>query len=225
MERKAFVMMPLRQETTKIRGAIRSATNMAGFTAVFGDEINIAGKITDQIETEIRKADVCICVIANENPNVAWECGFASALRKPVILICSKKEELYFDVQKDRTILYDNTKTTLPLKKQLIKYLEKIQKINTIFFPELLIGTKGFEKIKLLTAAKNISDTPYGIFNLINIAQKRIFIAGQNLGFIMQNEINKGQFKSVIKDFLGKSPETFVEIMICDKATKHAIKT
>jgi hypothetical protein len=59
----------------------------------------------DQIETGVASSDICLADITRDNPNVWFELGYAIALAKPVVLICSENREppFPFDVQ-HRTI-------------------------------------------------------------------------------------------------------------------------
>lgn len=60
----------------------------------------------DDIEKEIRNSRICLADITNDNPNVWFELGFAIAVPKGVVLVCSaeRSSRFPFDVQ-HRTII------------------------------------------------------------------------------------------------------------------------
>jgi hypothetical protein len=59
----------------------------------------------DAIESGIREAAVCLADITTDNPNVWYELGYAFAVGKSVVMVCSKEREKYpFDIQ-HRTII------------------------------------------------------------------------------------------------------------------------
>lgn len=65
------------------------------------------GKIIDQIWRGIQSARVLVAELTGRNPNVLYELGLAHALRKPVVLVSSNKDDVPFDVQHVRVIYYD----------------------------------------------------------------------------------------------------------------------
>lgn len=65
------------------------------------------GKIIDQIWRGIQAARVLVAELTGRNPNVLYELGLAHALRKPVVLVSSNKDDVPFDVQHVRVIYYD----------------------------------------------------------------------------------------------------------------------
>ena len=83
---KIFVMMPFRQEFDAVRSSVRVAADRAKVECVLADEIVEAGPISDQIVAEIRRSWACIADVTGQNPNVAWEIGFAQALGKKLLL-------------------------------------------------------------------------------------------------------------------------------------------
>lgn len=66
----------------------------------------------EDIEAGIRRSDVCLAEITDDNPNVWFELGFAIAARKPVVLACAEGRQRFpFDVQ-HRTIIRYKTEST-----------------------------------------------------------------------------------------------------------------
>ena len=58
------------------------------------------------IEERIRNATICLADISTDNPNVWYELGYAFAVRRSVIMVCSKERggRFPFDIR-DRTII------------------------------------------------------------------------------------------------------------------------
>jgi hypothetical protein len=104
-----FVMMPFAEPLGGYYTAVyQPAIEKAKLKAVRADaEIYGTGKIIDQIWSGINGARVLVAELTGRNPNVLYELGLAHALRKPVVLISSNKEDVPFDVQHVRVIYYD----------------------------------------------------------------------------------------------------------------------
>lgn len=104
-----FVMMPFAEPLGGYYAAVyQPAIDKAKLKAVRADaEIFGTGKIIDQIWTGINSARVLVAELTGRNPNVLYELGLAHALRKPVVLVSSNKDDVPFDVQHVRVIYYD----------------------------------------------------------------------------------------------------------------------
>jgi len=91
--------------------------------AAIADRVNHngqVGNILSQIQTTIKKADVVIADLSESRPNVLHEIGYAEALGKIVIQICSTSiEKLPFNVRNNTTIKY-----SIGQAKKLSKNLE-----------------------------------------------------------------------------------------------------
>ena len=74
-----------------------------------GDDFFAANSVISDVWDAINHARVLIADCTNRNPNVFYELGIAHTLGKPVILIAQSKDDIPFDVQHIRTILYDFT--------------------------------------------------------------------------------------------------------------------
>jgi len=62
----------------------------------------------DDIESGIRRAQLCFAEITTDNPNVWFELGFAIAASRDVVLVCSEERKTHFpfDVQHRSIIKY-----------------------------------------------------------------------------------------------------------------------
>src|SRR5205085_9118547 len=70
-------------------------------------EIFATGKIMDQVWQGINAATVLVAELTTRNPNVFYELGLAHALKKPVVLVSAKEDDVPFDLQHIRVIYYD----------------------------------------------------------------------------------------------------------------------
>jgi hypothetical protein len=104
-----FVMQPFASPHGDYFATIyEPAIVKAGLKAVRADdEIFGTGKIIDQIWTGINSARVLVAEMTTRNANVFYELGLAHALRKPVILVSSNKQDVPFDIGHVRVIYYD----------------------------------------------------------------------------------------------------------------------
>jgi nucleoside 2-deoxyribosyltransferase len=88
----------------------KPAIEKAGLRPVRADaEIFATGKIMDQVWHGINAAKVLVAELTMRNPNVFYELGLAHALKKPVVLVSAKEEDVPFDLQHIRVIYYDVT--------------------------------------------------------------------------------------------------------------------
>ena len=134
-----FVISPIgdensvqRAHTDKVLHSIimpaMKALNMQAFRA---DQLDKPGKITDQMFTEIFKADLCIAVLTGHNPNVFYELAIAQSDKKPVIILISKTDELPFDIKDLRSIFYDIESNSFePVINRLVSYVNSFEKDN-----------------------------------------------------------------------------------------------
>jgi hypothetical protein len=104
-----FVMQPFAAPLGDYYEKIyKAAIEKAGLRAIRADaEIFATGKIMDQVWQGINAAKVLVAELTTRNPNVFYELGLAHALRKPVVLVSAREEDVPFDLQHIRVIYYD----------------------------------------------------------------------------------------------------------------------
>lgn len=86
----------------------KPAIEKAGLRPVRADaEIFATGKIMDQVWHGINTAKVLVAELTTRNPNVFYELGLAHAMKKPVVLVSAREEDVPFDLQHIRVIYYD----------------------------------------------------------------------------------------------------------------------
>ena len=104
-----FVMQPFAAPLGDYYEKIyKPAIEKAGLNPVRADaDIFGTGKIMDQVWSGINAAKVLVSELTSRNPNVFYELGLAHALRKPVVLVSAREEDVPFDLQHIRVIYYD----------------------------------------------------------------------------------------------------------------------
>lgn len=116
-------LMPFNHKYDKIYKAISNACVACGYKAIRSDDHFVSGDILKYTIELILKAQIVIAVIDGRNPNVFYELGIAHSLGKQV-LILSSFQDLPFDVQNNRMILYRNDKD---LETKLVDALTEIK--------------------------------------------------------------------------------------------------
>lgn len=120
----------------------------------------------DEIESGIRRSELCLAEITTDNPNVWFELGYAIGLRKEVVLVCSeeRKTKHPFDVQHRNIIRYktessqDFSKLRVDIKERIIAIQEKINAIDSTSEISLVAATEGLlphEMVALVAIMQN----------------------------------------------------------------------
>ncbi len=103
--------------------AMRSAAEQVGAVCDRVDRREFQGNVVDEIHRLIRKAVAVFVDLSESKPNVLYEAGYAHALKKPCIHICSTAvEKLPFDVAQWKTTKYhpgQTHKLTVELARRL----------------------------------------------------------------------------------------------------------
>lgn len=104
-----FVMQPFSAPLGDYYEKIfKPAIEKAGLNPIRADaEIFATGKIMDQVFQGIAAAKVLVAELTTRNPNVFYELGVAHALKKPVVLVSAREDDVPFDLQHIRVIYYD----------------------------------------------------------------------------------------------------------------------
>ena len=105
-----FVLMPFEEPfTSQYRKYIEKPLKKKGYNIKRADDIFRPNSIIDDIRELINGSDIIIAELTGKNPNVFYELGIAHQLKKYVILICQKKEDVPFDLNHIRIIFYEPT--------------------------------------------------------------------------------------------------------------------
>lgn len=103
-----FAAMPFRPEYDDVFFvAMAEAAKDVNAACKRVDHEDFAGDISQEIKHLIRLSKAVIADVSESRPNVLYEVGYAEALRKPVLQICSTPlDDLPFDIRQNNTIPY-----------------------------------------------------------------------------------------------------------------------
>ncbi|MDE0391711.1 MAG: hypothetical protein OXI57_06530 [Rhodospirillales bacterium] len=115
-ERVCFVIAPIGEpesETRKrsdqiLKHVISPAADTCGYSATRADQISEPGMITSQVIQHIVDDPLVIADLTERNPNVFYELAIRHAIRKPLVQLIKKGEQIPFDVAGTRTIHVDH---------------------------------------------------------------------------------------------------------------------
>jgi len=105
-----FVVMPFLDELRDVFDKpIKNVANELNLSVVRADDFFTTNSIISDIWDAINASKVVVADCTGRNPNVFYEIGIAHTLGKPVILIAQNTEDIPFDVQHVRAIIYEFT--------------------------------------------------------------------------------------------------------------------
>jgi hypothetical protein len=115
-EKECFIIAPIGEaesDTRKrsdqiLRHVITPALMECGYKATRADQISEPGMITSQVIQRIVDDPLVVADLTDRNPNVFYELAIRHAIRKPLVQIIKKGEQIPFDVAGTRTIHVDH---------------------------------------------------------------------------------------------------------------------
>lgn len=103
-----FVLMPFKEPfDTYYKSILRPAVIAANLDPLRGDSIFTPTPIMSDVWKMIQEAKVLVAELTEKNANVFYELGLAHAIGKPVVLITETMDDVPFDLQQLRVIVYD----------------------------------------------------------------------------------------------------------------------
>jgi hypothetical protein len=122
-----FVAMPFDEQYDDVFFvAVVPAAKDLNATCIRVDQEEFVGDIPSRIRKDIRRSSAVIVDLSGARPNVLYEAGFAHALGKPAVHICSTPiGQLPFDVSHNNTLVYSQGQT-YRLKDKLLRRLEAV---------------------------------------------------------------------------------------------------
>lgn len=116
-QKTCFVMMPISDVadyppghfTEVYEQLIAPAVASAGYNCELATSTASAHMIQLDVVTKVATADLCICDLSTNNPNVLFEYGIRQAFDKPTVLIKDDRTRRIFDLNGFRDIEYDHT--------------------------------------------------------------------------------------------------------------------
>ena len=115
-DKNCFVISPIGDEDSDTRKrsdqvlkhVITPAVTECGYNAVRADQISEPGMITSQVIQHIVDDSLVVADLTGRNPNVFYELAIRHAIRKPLVQLIKKGEQIPFDVAGTRTIHIDH---------------------------------------------------------------------------------------------------------------------
>ena len=115
-QKDCFVIAPIgdpESDTRKrsdqiLKHVICPALDKCGYKATRADQMSEPGMITSQVIQHIVDDQLVIADLTDRNPNVFYELAIRHAIRKPLVQLIQKGEQIPFDVAGTRTIHVDH---------------------------------------------------------------------------------------------------------------------
>jgi hypothetical protein len=143
------------------------------------------------IEAGIRDAEICLADITTDNPNVWFELGFALAIPREVVLVCSdeRKTKYPFDVQ-HRTII----KYATGAPQDFVELQGKITK-------RVLAVPKKNEEVERVTNISVVKDTEglnqHEVVALVTVMQNSFVSNDYVSGYIIRKDMRNAGFTDI----------------------------
>jgi len=166
--KRCFVMQPFDGDTfdKRYEDVFGPAITEAGLEPYRVDRDPSVSIPINEIEIGIRKSEICFAEITTDNPNVWFELGFAIAVPREVVLVCSeeRKSKFPFDVQHRNIIKYktaspqDFTELQGKITKRIHALLKKQEEIGKVTATSPIKDTEGLKQHEiaaLVTVVQN----------------------------------------------------------------------
>lgn len=157
-DKKCFIVSPIGAENSDIRNnadevmkfLLKPILDELGYEIIRADKITNSQNISKNIITNIVEADLIIADLSTHNPNVFYELAVSHTLAKPTIQIIKKGETIPFDINQQRTIVYELTLSGAEKAKETLKnFIKNLQENNEIENPVLdVIGLNKINDLK-----------------------------------------------------------------------------
>ena len=143
-----FVIMPFLKDLKPVYDDhIRNTVQKMNLTVARGDDFFTAKSVMSDIWNAINSCRIVIADCTGRNPNVFYEIGMAHTLGKSVILISQNKDDIPFDIQYIRYLIYEFTPRGMSeFEKSLTSTIES--ELRDEFSYEMLLGKMKASKNK-----------------------------------------------------------------------------
>jgi hypothetical protein len=110
LKAEVLTLMPFTEELKPVyEDHIKKVVKQLGLTVARADDFFAASAVISDIWNSIYAAKVIIADCTGRNPNVFYEIGIAHTLGKSVVLVARSAEDIPFDVQHLRALIYEYT--------------------------------------------------------------------------------------------------------------------
>ena len=143
------------------------------------------------IENEIKDAEICLADITTDNPNVWFELGYALAIPRDVVLVCSdeRKTRYPFDVQ-HRAILKYGTGAPQDFEELKGKITKRIQ--------ATLKKNEEIGRVATLPAVKDTEGlNQHELFALVTIMENSFLSNGYVAAWAIRKDMNSAGFTDI----------------------------
>jgi len=157
---------------------ITPAVNECGYDPIRADEMSKPGIITSQIIEHLVEDPLVIADLAEHNPNVFYELAIRHAIKKPVIQIIEKGQQIPFDVGMTRTIEVDHRdlRSADKARKEIIKQIKTVEKdpqdidtpISMALDLKIFKQSDNAEQRSLANLVTQVSDLRMTVLNMAN---------------------------------------------------------
>lgn len=188
-----FIMQPFDNGTydKRYESVFAPAVKAAGLEPYRVDRDPSVSIPIQEIEGGIKNATLCFAEITTDNPNVWFELGFAFAVPREVILVCSdeRKSHYPFDIQ-HRSVIpyhtaapqdYDELKTKITSR--IIAVLKKNKDIVQVATLPVVKDTKGLNQHEIVA--------------LVTVMQNSFLSDGYVPGYRIKQDMNNAGFTDI----------------------------
>jgi hypothetical protein len=173
--------------------------------------------IIKDISKELFEADLVLAVLTDCKPNVWYELGIRHALRRGTIMIIEEGKNLPFDINQYGVIKYKDTILGRSEFEGLLQlFVRNIETQQPADSPVADFFSSYFLQPALLAAS--VQGSPFTFESLIDQAEKKLFVIGQNLHFLAQDKYKERLFTALCHKSIS------VDIMICDDQADYILK-
>lgn len=112
-----------------LKHIIKPAASACNYHAVRADEIDKPGIITSQVIQHVLDDALVVADLTERNPNVFYELAIRHAIRRPIVQLIQKGEQIPFDVAGTRTLYVDHhdLDSAAEAKDQIIEQIRALE--------------------------------------------------------------------------------------------------
>ena len=133
-----FVIAPIGDENSETRKrsdqvlkhVIKPAASDCGYKAIRADEISEPGMITSQVIQHVVEDPLVIADLTDRNPNVFYELALRHTIKKPLVQLIRKGDNIPFDVAGMRTVPVDHhdLDSVEESRKEIVAQIKAVEK-------------------------------------------------------------------------------------------------
>ncbi len=226
-KRKVFISYSSEDSTLAgtIGNLFKKEVNVEKF--LYEESIDPLSEWKPQIRNNINNCELLIVLMTPSSRNSVWvhfETGAAWIKSIKILTLCAKglRPSMWPTLNQLNAIQIDSVKGVRKLLNVLIneKFIRK--KVNNSIIKR--IASEGrmkgnWEFVRIAEVADKLGGSPFVLSEMINYAEKSIFVVGQNLSFMAK----EAQIHESIRKWLEAKAGRKIELLICDPCSHSAI--